>query len=322
MRRHSILAAAVLAVAAALAPLSAQADTAKDYNLFVLGAMSAQGSDTEGRVAVGGNASLQSYSVADKASASTVNLVVKGNLTANGGSTVGKTIVGGTASYTNWSTAGLQPPGTPLPVDFPAEAIRLKDLSAALAGRAPNGSTAYQNWGAPAGSHGYQITLTGNNAGLNVFNVDGIKAFDANTFTINLAPGSTALINVTGFNDGLLNMGLTINGTASSNVLWNFADATSLSFRGVGMLGSVLAPNAAYTGSGVINGQLLVGSYTGSWAGGATQVNKVMYTGGLLDPVVRLQASVPEPATWAMMIMGFGFVGAALRRRRGARLAV
>jgi hypothetical protein len=27
-------------------------------------------------------------------------------------------------------------------------------------------------------------------------------------------------------------------------------------------------------------------------------------------------AAVPEPATWAMLIAGFGFVGAAARRRR------
>lgn len=27
-------------------------------------------------------------------------------------------------------------------------------------------------------------------------------------------------------------------------------------------------------------------------------------------------AAVPEPATWAMMIFGFGLVGAAMRRRR------
>ena len=31
---------------------------------------------------------------------------------------------------------------------------------------------------------------------------------------------------------------------------------------------------------------------------------------------VNLQAAVPEPATWAMMILGFGGVGALLRRRR------
>ena len=33
-------------------------------------------------------------------------------------------------------------------------------------------------------------------------------------------------------------------------------------------------------------------------------------------------SSVPEPGTWAMMLVGFGFLGAALRRSRGARLSL
>ena len=32
-----------------------------------------------------------------------------------------------------------------------------------------------------------------------------------------------------------------------------------------------------------------------------------------------LVAAVPEPQTWAMLILGFGLIGVALRRRRGAR---
>ena len=39
-----------------------------------------------------------------------------------------------------------------------------------------------------------------------------------------------------------------------------------------------------------------------------------------IDDAVAL-AAVPEPAAWAMMIAGFGFVGAAQRRRRLAQLA-
>ena len=31
--------------------------------------------------------------------------------------------------------------------------------------------------------------------------------------------------------------------------------------------------------------------------------------------------SVPEPAAWALMIMGFGLVGAAIRGRRGRHIA-
>lgn len=35
----------------------------------------------------------------------------------------------------------------------------------------------------------------------------------------------------------------------------------------------------------------------------------------------KLASAVPEPATWAMMILGFGMAGAALRRRRTAAFA-
>jgi hypothetical protein len=41
--------------------------------------------------------------------------------------------------------------------------------------------------------------------------------------------------------------------------------------------------------------------------------------GGLIAELgVRLDASVPEPATWALLITGFGMVGAAMRRRAPA----
>jgi hypothetical protein len=38
--------------------------------------------------------------------------------------------------------------------------------------------------------------------------------------------------------------------------------------------------------------------------------------GPLLDNVLVTQAAIPEPATWAMLITGFGLVGFAARRRR------
>jgi hypothetical protein len=45
-------------------------------------------------------------------------------------------------------------------------------------------------------------------------------------------------------------------------------------------------------------------------------------TGGYFGPIDTLTStSVPEPATWLMMILGFGAVGAALRHRVGARFA-
>jgi len=58
-------------------------------------------------------------------------------------------------------------------------------------------------------------------------------------------------------------------------------------------------------------------------AGGTTQVLSFLAVGtpGGLPPFslldgVSMKAAVPEPATWAMMITGFGLVGGAIRRRR------
>jgi len=43
--------------------------------------------------------------------------------------------------------------------------------------------------------------------------------------------------------------------------------------------------------------------------------------GPLIDNVLVTSTGVPEPATWAMMITGFGMAGIALRRRRAALAA-
>jgi hypothetical protein len=40
-----------------------------------------------------------------------------------------------------------------------------------------------------------------------------------------------------------------------------------------------------------------------------------------LNGVIRATAAVPEPATWAMMLLGFGGIGMAMRRRRRPALA-
>ena len=43
--------------------------------------------------------------------------------------------------------------------------------------------------------------------------------------------------------------------------------------------------------------------------------------GGVSLAIDQVTSAVPEPATWAMMILGFGLVGGALRRRRSTALA-
>ncbi len=314
--RKFVLAAVLAASApiAALTPAVAHADDASMYNLFVLGKMDVKSSDVEGRVAVAGDTKLDSYSVGALAPANTVNLVVGGNLTAGvngGGATHGLTIVGGTATYHNWSSAGLQPAGTPLPVDFAAEQTRLYALTDAL--------DAYAVTGTVTSAWAGQLTLSGSSAGLNVFDVSGATLAQLNTLNIDLTGGGTALINVDGTNDSFTNAGIFINGTQpgdntyASSVLFNFADATKLSFAGIDLEGSVLAPHADYQGGwGVLNGQLIVHDFTDKL--GSTQINMGHdFRGNLLDSP---PPGIPEPTAWALLILGFGATGAALRRRR------
>jgi hypothetical protein len=45
------------------------------------------------------------------------------------------------------------------------------------------------------------------------------------------------------------------------------------------------------------------------------------FTIGDAGQVVNPPGGIPEPATWAMLIAGFGLVGAAARRRRAALAA-
>lgn len=56
--------------------------------------------------------------------------------------------------------------------------------------------------------------------------------------------------------------------------------------------------------------------------GASSAVFAPIQGGGNTPPVLPPASNVPEPGTWAMLVLGFGFVAAALRRRRsGASLA-
>lgn len=293
---------------------AALADAPTDYNLFVLHDMAVSSGDTEGRVAVGGNATLTSYSIGNSVSSATTNFVVGGNLNAGSGTAKGSTIVAGTVTGSvgpaNPFTTNLLPSGTAVPVDFTAAASYLTQRSLELSAFA----------GAGTASLSYStLTLTGAASGPSVFNLTAAQLASTSTLVINLTPGTTALINVSGASSVFQYAGTSIIGGTASDVLWNFYDATSLTIQGINMIGSVLAPKASFSSSGgQLHGTLIVDSFHGGQWGGSMELhNDGRYTGGLLTPTTP----VPEPASWAMMIAGFGLIGGALRRRRGFALA-
>ena len=142
-----------------------------------------------------------------------------------------------------------------------------------------------------------------------VFNFSGQGRTASGTFTTSDTPavarGGYSAVAITGIS-GMIN-GLTItglNGFTGSDNLYYLTGPAFLDGSGVGFTAS--------------NGTQTSLFYQDS----APSYRITTLTGGFASGFVTASSSpaaVPEAATWAMMISGFGAVGAAMRRRRQLR---
>jgi choice-of-anchor A domain-containing protein len=184
----------------------------------------------------------------------------------------------------------------------------LKDLSSELATLTPTAGDSVS------------VPTTGGNAGdldvvANVGSSHGYIVIDTTTAVINSASNELmetlkavgskyepVIINVTGTTANLnFNQGNTVQ--YDPYVLWNFENATSISVPR-GFNGAILGIDATLTSSNQIQGSVAVASFN---QGGEDHLGT--FTG------------VPEPAGWALMIVGMGVTGAAMRRRRSVEVA-
>ena len=264
---------------------SSPLDAATDFNLFVLGDLMQSGSDTGGRIAVGGRAMLTNYSIgAAIPNGSNDVLVVGGNLAFNGGSVNGNALIGGQTSLTGVTFASGSAARHGATLDFGGARASLANTAASYAALPANGTTTFQ--------YGV-LTLTGTDVTRDVFTVAGDDLNTANSLDIRVPSGATALVNVTGATIRMANMGIGLGGTDRGHVLYNFPDATSLMLSGIGVDGSILAPRADLSfPNGVITGMLVVASLNGPG-----QVNPAPFTGCLPSVCGPPQACQPLEAT-------------------------
>ena len=294
-----------MAVSAMISMLPFQAmagglGTAGQYNTFILGDFAGMASDTQGRLAVGGNATLTSYDVGLNINSKNDTVLVVGkNLTYVSGEVHGSVAVGGKASLTSATVLGSVVKNSQ-PVDFAAEGTYLKAFATTLS-QVPATGTATKQYG------GLYITGDGKSQ-LQVFNVLGADLSSVTWFSVSGIPGlngvagaATVVFNVSGDVSGFNNIGMWALDSMKSRVLFNFYQAATVNIGSVAVLGTILAPNAQINTSAgaVIWGTTIAASWTGSAQQNSiatAQQNYVPFTGEIpVTPVTT--TTVPATTT-------------------------
>jgi choice-of-anchor A domain-containing protein len=278
--------------------------TAGSFNAFVLRDMTAYNSDVEGRLAVGGNLTLNNYSIGMELSDSNGtrdDLIVGGTINySNGRIYNGNARSGGTANIAQSvgfynesninSPNGSYIPGNPL--DFSSISNDLLDKSNTWKNLTSTGTIL---------TTVNDIRLTGTDSGLNVFNVSGNLLSSASSLWLDIPEDSWALVNISGTtinmhdfaffrtednnpdvrvqvpdnNPGVFRH----DGSMTQKVLLNLFDATELNLYAIGVKGSILAPNANTNFyNGQIDGNLIVGSLANLQSQQGGQINNYPVT--------------------------------------------
>lgn len=282
-------------------------------NLVVGGSLNNTGGTYGGNVFVGGPSATLSggttiYGSLNMTGAnSTLNAGSNGGSSPNGIYVTASTQVND-PSYWTAPTVGGGPATPKSPIDLYGSSTDLKNASTALAASAANATVT---------SAGGTITITLNQSGLNVINLNipnGASINGINIVTANGVVPTGLVINVNGdnlnFNGGSFNLG----GLKSSQVLFNFSTATNLTLSNLAFIGDLLAPLATVNfTSGQLIGSLLANNYLGTGQindGGGFSLPLPTYSGGGGNTVV----ATPEPAS--LLVFGAGLVGLGLLHRR------
>ncbi len=130
-----------------------------------------------------------------------------------------------------------------------------------------------------------------------------------------LAQSFTDIYEITLAQSGLLGIGLTTTGVAGSDIDFTVVVLTE------GVVPYTVIGGLTQTGFDPMSEQYagLFGLEAGTYRISLTASSPAGFTGGSYLGDLSF-TSVPEPATWAMMLAGFGAVGYSLRRRKAYKL--
>jgi hypothetical protein len=176
---------------------------------------------------------------------------------------------------------------------------------------------------------GLGVTNTGEGNGANnTHTIDNQSGFDFVVLTFDRVVNvSAAVLNpfsVGGYtdNDAFVSTAFKLGAftTSPTTLALNDAVFSALNTNGYNVFGTTANNNTVDLMSGVSAGNIwIIGS---ARSGVAYKGNG--YVDGKIDgfklDAIKVSPVVPEPATWAMMISGFGLIGASMRRRRSVEV--
>lgn len=231
--------------------------TAQGFNVLVNHDFNGNYSDVEGAVAAGGSVTVSDYSIGAKLGSTLplpVALVSGANLGMLRSGIAGDAWVVGATTLNNSVINGALRKG--LGLDFTAAKAALVAASNRLASGLAKGTV---------GNAGGDLTLTGTDSSVNVFKVTSALLGSAWRVTVNVPATAVAVINVSGATASILNTSLNAGPTAAAErILYNFPQATAITMAGLGVQGSLLAPNAAvHFDNGLVVGSIFADSFTG-----------------------------------------------------------
>ena len=313
------------AVALTTTSFMAGATPLNDYNLILSGDLNVSGGSghIEGKSFIGGdlvNGTVFAQRINNNSAQDTVKVV--GNVTGNSAMHIeaGYVAYGGTTNVTqsdSWngichgaginrkdacfkhiSDGALAAEKTALLEELTRESSYFKGLTTS-AGTAITGD-----------SNNKTFRYTGAATDLAVFNISATDLMNIN-WDVNFGNALNVLINVSGadFNAGNAH----VNGfqNHADNVLWNFADATSLQF-GDSWYGSILALNATINTNSNLNGAIAAKSYVGNG-----EIHDYHWSYAAPTPPAPLtppKTNIPEPSALFLLILGISLLGRQLSR--------